>query len=332
MPHAFVTGATGFLGRHLVEALVRENWTVCALHRPTSDIRHLEHPAIRPVPGDVLDPDSMASALKQKTDAVFHVAASTNQWRLNNHYQEQVNVTGTRNVVRAALRHGHGRFVHTSSIAVYGIHHGIITEETPSNALTYGSNYMRTKYLAEKEVEAGIREGLDAVFINPPHIMGRYDRHNWVRLFQLVATDRLPGIPPGRGTFVHAPEVARTHIRAVSRGRTGERYLLGGADASFLEIVQGIGTLLGKQVGDRTMPAWILRMVGWISEWGSRFTRREPDLTPEKVQLVTEELMCGGEKAAQELGHRVIPLGIMLKDTCEWLRENGLLEAAENPD
>ena len=302
MPHAFVTGATGFLGRHIVEQLVREDWTVCALHRPTSDTRHLKHPAIQPVPGDVLDPDSLVSALNQKTDVVFHVAASTNQWRRNNDHQEQVNVTGTRNVVQAALQHGNIRFVHTSSIAVYGIHHGIITEETPSNALERGSNYMRTKYLAEKEVEAGIREGLDAVYINPPHIMGRYDRHNWASLFQLIAVERLPGIPPGRGTFVHAPEVARTHINAVSRGRTGERYLLGGADASFLEIVQGIGKLLGKEVGNRTMPAWILQVVGRMSEWGSWFTRREPDLTPEKVQLVTEELMCGERKSGTGTG------------------------------
>jgi len=325
MQTAFISGATGFLGRHLVEQLVDGGWSVTALHRPAADIRHLQHPRIRLMVGDILEPDSLEQALDRPVNTVFHLAADTSQWKPCNARQTEVNVMGTRNMVRAAAEAGVRRFVHVSSIAVFGVHHGQITESTPSNAVTQGSNYMSSKYLAEMEVEQGIRNGLDAVFVNPPHIMGRYDRHNWSKLFQLIARDRLPGIPPGKGSFVHAPEVARTLIRAAERGRTGERYLLGGTDATFLDVVRGIGSLLGKETGDRTMPAWLLRLLGKVSDLGSRITGREPDLTPEKVQLVTETLTCSGEKAIRELGYAPVPLETMLKDTLEWLQAENLL-------
>lgn len=325
MPHACITGATGFLGRHLTEQLVEAGWSITALCRTTANTDHLQHEQVHVVPGDILDPESLATAMKTRPDAVFHIAASTNQWRRKNADQTRINVTGTRNVVQASLAAGCGRFIHTSSFAIFGIQHGVITEETPSNALEKGSNYMRTKYLAEQEVMVGIEKGLDAVILNPPHIMGRYDRHNWASLYQLIALEKLPGIPPGKGTFVHAPEVARMHLAAVEAGKTGERYLLGGENVTFLELVREIARQLDKPVGNRTTPAWVLRLLGQLSEWSSYLTGREPDLTPEKVQLVTEQLTCDGRKAEQELGCTRIPLETMVTDTIDWLRQEKLL-------
>ncbi len=325
MPAAFVTGATGFLGQHIVENLQGKGWTVIALVRQNSSDDHLKRPGIQTVSGDILDRESLRTGMPENIDVVFHVAASTAQWTPMNQLQHEVNVTGTHNMVETALEKSCGRFIHTSSIAVYGVQHDQITENTPSNALEQGSGYMKTKYLAEQEVETGIRNGLDAVFINPPHIMGRYDRRNWASLIRMIAENKLPGIPPGKGSFSHAPAVARAHINAVEKGRTGERYLLGGTDASFLELIREAGRLLNVPVGDRTTPAWVLRMVGRMSDWISRLTRKEPDLTPEKVQLVTETLTCSGEKARDELDFQPVPITVMLEDTIRWMRSEGLL-------
>src|SRR5207244_2429844 len=101
-------------------------------------------------------------------------------------------------------------------------------------------HYMHTKALAEEEVRAGIGRGLDAVFLNPANIIGPYDRHNWARLILLAAAGKLPTIPPGRGSFCHATEVARAHLAAAERGRTGENYILAGADASFADVFRTI--------------------------------------------------------------------------------------------
>src|SRR5262249_11228670 len=118
---------------------------------------------------------------------------------------------------------------------------------------------MHSKTLAEDEVRAGIARGLDASIMNPTHVIGRYDKNNWARLILLAAEGKLRGIPPGGGSFCHGTEVARAHISAVTRARTGENYLLGGADASFPEVVALVSELIGRRIDRGTVPAPVLR-------------------------------------------------------------------------
>ena len=230
---AFVTGGTGFLGLNLVEQLVAQAWQVTALHRPSSDTRLLRQFPVRLVEGDILDPGSLRRAMPAGVDAVFHVAADISMWSGHADRQTRINVDGTRHVVAAALDAGAGRLVHTSTWNTYGLGQGEISEELPQRGGETGANYDRSKLLAEQEVRAGVARGLDAVIINPSHIMGRYDRKGWPRLIIMAHTRWLPGVPPGAGTFCHAEAVARAHIAAAERGRRGANYLMSGADASF---------------------------------------------------------------------------------------------------
>ena len=155
MTTAFVTGATGFVGVNLVDRLVRDGWEVTALHRASSDLTYLQRFAPGLAVGDVVEADSVLAAMPKDVDAVFHVAASTNFWAVNNSEQTRINVAGTRNVVRAALERGAKRFVHTSSIAAYAPESGtVLREDTPSRAADHWINYFRTKWLAEQEVRA----------------------------------------------------------------------------------------------------------------------------------------------------------------------------------
>jgi nucleoside-diphosphate-sugar epimerase len=121
--------------------------------------------------------------------------------------------------------------------------------------------------------------------------------------------------------------VAAAQLAAWERGRRGHHYLLGGADASFLELVQAIGSLLGRPTPTRTTPAWLSKLAGRLSLWGSYLTGREPDLTPEKATLLSAELLCSSHKAERELGYRPIPLETMLADCHRWLLEQGLLRS-----
>jgi dihydroflavonol-4-reductase len=325
MPTAFVTGATGFLGVNLIHELLADGWRVVALHRPTSDLRRLRGLTVEMVSGTITDADSILRVMPEELDAVFHVAGNTTLWSRRHGEQFRDNVEGTRNVARAALAKGARRFVQTSSVAAFGDHRGRIDESTPSIAARSSINYSRTKWLAEKEVEAAIADGLDAVMINPTHILGPFDDGNWARMFTMVAEDRLPGVPPGRGSFCHVREVARAHISAVEKGRTGERYLLGGADASFLEVVQVIGRLTGRKVPTRTVPEIALKLAGTTRAAKAFFTGREPDLTPEAARMVSKNLTVDSSKAERELGYRPVPLETILTDCYDWLRSEGLL-------
>ena len=325
MPVAFVTGGTGFLGLNLIEQLLAEDWEVVALHRPTSNLKHLREKDIQLVQGSITEPNSLITIFPEKVDAVFHVAGNTNMWSRHNQIQARDNVEGTQNMVAAALKRQVKRFIHTSSTAAYGHHQQRIDEETQSNAIRSPMNYNRTKYLAEMEVRKGIEKGLDALMINPANIIGPYDYHNWSQLFILIDRQKLPGVPPATQTFCHVREVAKAHIKAFYRGKKGGNYILGGAEAEYVTRGKNLGYMLGKQTPKRTTPGWILKLLGRESLLGSYITGKEPDLTPEKAILVTDQILCNSQKAEKELDYHSVPLRDMLDDCYQWMLSEGLI-------
>ena len=327
---AFVSGATGFVGLNLVEALLARGWRVLALHRAGSDLQYLRRLPAERVVGDVTDASSLRRALPPDVDAVFHVAGDTSQWSGANARQSRVNVDGTRNMVGAALERRARRFVHTSSISAYGQIRGRIDERAAQLGGVSPVNYQRSKYLAEQAVRAGIERGLDAVILNPAGILGPYDTRSWARLFFLVAEGRLPGVPPGRTSFCHVREVALAHIAAAERGRSGENYLLGGTDARYQELLREIGDALGKPIPARVTPGWALHAAARVAALWSRVTGRQPTLTPEAAAAVTRELTCDCTKAVHELGLRAVPLRDMVLDCARWLAAEGLLPGVES--
>jgi nucleoside-diphosphate-sugar epimerase len=324
---AFVTGGTGFLGANLVRELVRLGWTAVVLHRRTSDLRALAGLPVRLVEGDVTDPGSLRRALPEGADAVFHLAASLTLWSARHAEQRRVNVDGTRHVVDAALARGARRLVHTSSVAAYGEHDGVVSEETPSTASRARTNYGRTKWLAEQEVRRGLAAGLDAVIVNPANMMGPFDRGGWSRVFFLLARGALPVLYPGRASWCHVREVVRAEIAAVDRGRRGANYLLGGADASYAEYIGIAAGLLGRPGPARVLPRPALRALAAVATLPSLLTRREPPITPEVAELITRDSLCTSARAEGELGYRPTPLREMMEDSHRWLVAEGLLPA-----
>lgn len=322
---AYVTGSSGFLGLNLVEQLVLRGWRVVALHRAGSELKYLRQLAAERVEGDIGDRASLAHTLPRNVDAVFHVAGSTNLWSRGNAEQDRVNIEGTRNVVDAALAAGARRLVHTSTISVYGLQSGRIDESAAQLGRDSWINYQRSKFLAEEEVRAGAARGLHAVIMNPSSIIGRYDRASWARMILLIHAGKLPGVPPGAVSFCHAGEVARAHIAAAERGTRGANYLLGGTDASFLELVRAIGAELGKPVPARATPAWLLRTLAAAGGALASVTGRQPTLTPETAALVSRSLQCDCSKAMRELGFQAVPLRTMVEESCRWLRQEGFL-------
>ena len=316
---AFVTGGTGFLGLNLIQHLTEQGWQVTALHRPSSDLAYLKRFPVTLAAGEIEEAASLERAMPDGLDAVFHVAGDVSFWSGHRARQRRTNVQGTRNVAAAARRKGARRFIHTSTIAVYGTPPGPFDEASPHLGKVSPVGYLHSKALAEEEVRQAISEGLDAVILNPANIVGPYDLNNWSRLFRLVAEGKLPGVPPGRAPFCHVAEVARAHLAAWERGRTGENYILAGTDVSYLEAFTIVGALLECPVPTTPIPAFALNLAGHLSEWESRLTRREPDLTPEMATLLSRTILCRSDKAARELGFQTVPLQTMFEDCHQWL-------------
>ena len=325
MKRAFVTGGTGFVGLNLIQLLLERGWQATTLHRPSSNLKYLGRFDVQRVEGDIGDPESVRQTMPGDLDAVFHVAANTNFWSRHNTRQTRDNVDGTRNVVGAALERGARRFIHTSSIAAYGLHDGPIDEETPQAGPSSWINYLRTKGLAEVEVRRGIERGLDAVIINPSNIIGPYDLHSWSTMIYLADAGRLKGAPPGSGSFCHVREVVQAHLAAVDRGRTGENYLLGGTETSYFEMVRIIAELTGCRVPTKPTPAWLLHLLARLSTWSYPITRKRPHLTPESATVMCRDMICRTDKAVRELSYRPVPLRTMLEDCHRWMAEEGRL-------
>jgi dihydroflavonol-4-reductase len=225
---ALVTGATGFLGLNLVRQLTDAGWEVIALHRPGSELTYLRRFPVR-LAEATLQAESLQRAVPDGLDALFHAAADISSWHRHRDRQTRANVDGTRHLVEAAIRQGVLKFVHTSTTGVYGLPGQPFDEAAPHLGRGSGFHYQHTKALAEDEVRRGIDRGLDAVILNPANIVGPYDVHSsWSRLIRLAVEGKLPAVPPGRCSFCHAAEVARAHVAAAERGRTGENYILAG--------------------------------------------------------------------------------------------------------
>lgn len=326
MKHAFVTGGTGFLGANLIEQLIADGWRVTAMYRHGSNIARLRELGAKPVQAALGDAGSLRAAIPENIAAVFHAAANTSMWRGGNVQQWRDNVEGSANIARVAREKKAGRLIVTSSISAYGYHRDSINESSPQLADDPRYGYLYTKKRTELAVREEIERGLDAVFLNPCAIVGKYDTSSWAQTFFMIENDQLPGVPPGQGSFCHAGAVARAHINAFHRGRCGENYILAGTDASFLEFFGRIAVLLDKPVPQRTTPAIVIQTVGCLSDLWSRVTGREPKVTPEKAALITRRVVASSAKAKRELDYQTgMDLDGMLRECRDWLMEQGLL-------
>ena len=324
MSIAFVTGGTGFLGINLVRELVARGDQVIAIHRPTSDTRRLASTGATLVTCGLDDVDGLARAMPQGVDVVYHVAGDISWWSRHAERQRKTNVEGTRNVVAAALRQGVKRFIHTSSIVAFGVHDTVIREDTPSNAEETRYGYVRTKYQGEREVLRGVEQGLAAVIMNPANVIGPFDVTGWSRAILMTERGKLPAVPPGKGSFCHAVEVVRALIAAASRGRVGEHYLLGGADATFGELGAAIARRLGRRP-PRVAPAFAIRLLGAANDAVSLLTGKEAGITRENADYFCRTALCDSRKAIAELGYVARPLEDMVDDAVAWLRSEGYL-------
>lgn len=321
MPVAFVTGASGFLGQHLVDALRAEDWQVLALCRPGA-VPPPSRPGVEWVAADLTAWRQVRNVMPAGVDAVFHAAYNISLWQGDAEVQTRLNVFGTRNVARAALETRAKRFIHSSSIVAYGLHGGIITEETPSRAARSGINLVRSMAHGEREVRRALRQGLPAVILNPAHLLGARDAHGWGRILQLVQNRRVIAAAAGGGSFCHVRAVAAAHVQAVRNGRVGQNYLMGGVDLTYLKLLRLVGERLGKSTLPWSMPKSLLSGYARVEELLFPALNRPPDFTRDMIELFAAHSYCRSRKAMEELGYQPASLEEMLDDCIAWLRHD----------
>jgi dihydroflavonol-4-reductase len=323
-----VTGATGFIGSAVVKRLLSAGHDVRVLVRPGSDRRNLDGLPVDIVQGDLTDTASLSHALKGCA-VLFHVAADYRLWVPRPNAMYATNVGGTRNVMLAALAAGVERVVYTSSVATLGhkTDGSPADEETPSTQKEMIGHYKRSKFQAEAEVRQLFRErGLPAVIVNPSTPVGPGDIKPTPtgRVIVEAVSGRMPAYVDTGLNLVHVDDVAAGHLLALERGKTGERYILGGMNMTLKEILHEISRITGRPAPRVRLPHNLVLPVAMLLEgWARLFRGKEPRVTVDGVRMARKRMFFSSEKAKYELGYNPRPVGEGLRDAVEWFRSSG---------
>ncbi|MEJ2374087.1 MAG: NAD-dependent epimerase/dehydratase family protein [Pseudolabrys sp.] len=325
---ALVTGASGFVGSAVARALNARGAQVRALVRASSPQAHLAGLDIEFVTGDLRDAESVRRAMAG-VRWLFHVAADYRLWARDPNEIVENNVTGTRIVMEEAQRADVKRIVYTSSVATLECRgKGEPADESRQvpEGETIGA-YKRSKLLAEQVVEQMVERGLPAVIVNPSTPIGPRDVKPTPtgRLILEAAAGRVPAFVDTGLNMVHVDDVAEGHIAALERGQVGERYILGGQNASLSEILATVADQTGRPAPRVKIPRAVIYPIAYAAEAVANRTGREPFVTVDGLRMSKKRMFFTAAKAERELGYRARPYAEGIKDAIDWFRQAGHL-------
>jgi len=331
---AFVTGATGFLGSHVARVLAEQGAELRLLVRPTSDLRNIDGLNADRAVGDLRDAASIAKALAG-CDVVFHVAADYRLWVRGRDSNEMYrsNVEGTRSLLEAARKQGVRRVVYTSSVATMGFTSGISSknghvadEQSPVGIADMIGHYKRSKFMAEQAAIEAARSGVDVVIVNPTTPIGERDIKPTPtgRIVVDFLKRKFPAYVETGLNLVDATECARGHVQAVEKGRSGERYILGGENLTLKQILDRLAAITNLPSPTVKLPYVFAFAAGVVDEMVTgRLLGREPRATIDAVRMGRKMMFVSSAKAERELGWRTVPVDGALRRSVEWFRANG---------
>jgi dihydroflavonol-4-reductase len=323
----FLTGATGFLGSHVARVLAESGADLRLLVRSSSDPRNIQDLKADRVVGDLRDPASLESAMAG-CEVVFHVAADYRLWVRDPEQMYRSNVEGTRAILDAARKNRVRRVVYTSSVATMGFtSNGHSADE--SSPVTLGDMigpYKRSKFMAEEIALAAGRNGMDVVVVNPSTPVGERDIKPTPtgRIVVDFLKRKFPAYVDNGLNLVDATECARGHVAALEKGRSGERYILGGENLTLKQILDKLAAITGLPSPTIRVPYVMALATGVVDEIVTgRILRKEPRATIDAVRMGRKKMFVSSAKAERELGWKTLPVDDALGRAVEWFQANG---------
>ena len=322
---AFVTGATGFVGSHVVRALLAQGASLRLLVRASSNLRNIESLPAERVIGDLRDPASLDKAISG-CEVVFHVAADYRLWVRDPDQMYRANVDGTKAVLEAARKNSVRRVVYTSSVATMGFtgNGHLADEDSPVSLGNMIGPYKRSKFLAEQVALDAGRGGMDVVVVNPTTPVGEQDIKPTPtgRIVVDFLKRKFPAYVDTGLNLVDVRECARGHLAALEKGRSGERYILGGENLTLKQILDKLAALTGLPSPKVKVPYVMALATGVVDEVVTgRILGREPRATIDAVRMGRKKMFVSSAKAERELGWKSLPVDDALRRAVDWFRQ-----------
>ena len=301
------------------------------LVRSSSNPKNIEDLQADRAVGDLCDPASLEKAISG-CDAVFHVAADYRLWVRDPQQMYRANVEGTRAILEAARRNGVRRVVYTSSVATMGFHNDeqLAHEDSPVTLANMIGHYKRSKFLAEEVAMEAARNGHDVVVVNPTTPVGEQDIKPTPtgRIILDFLKKKFPAYVDTGLNFVDVSECARGHIAAHEKGRSGQRYILGGENLTLKQILDKLSIITGLPSPKIKVPYFVALAAGVVDQVVTGYIRgREPRATIDAVRMGRKKMFVSSDKAERELGWKIVPVDHALRRAATWFQSNGYVNA-----
>lgn len=317
----FITGATGYVGNQLARQLLQQGEELSLLVRDPQSVNLPAGKNVSIFKGDITDEESITRAIRGCTH-VYHCAAIAKFGSSAREKFYSVNVTGTKNILDAAVQARVQKIVFTSSAAVFGPSLNIPLTENDPRIESFESDYDFSKHLAENKVREFISRGLNAVIVNPSRVYGpgpaTYS-NAVTRMIQYLLTKKIlffPKIDEYRTNYCYINDVVNGHILAMEKGVAGENYILGGENISYAELLNTVTNQAAVKTRVVRMPVGFVKKIALLSQLMNRNT----ELTPSLITRFAKNRMLDSKKAMNCLGYKVTSFNEGIQHTIDFLK------------
>tara|TARA_B100000700_G_scaffold331358_1_gene463457 strand:- start:4404 stop:5384 length:981 start_codon:yes stop_codon:yes gene_type:complete len=320
-----VTGATGYIGPFLIDRLKQDGHNVTILVRKQEDFSTLTSKGFKCILGDLVNKESL-KGIFNNIDILYHLANIASWWLPRKQDYYDINVGGTINLLDEARQSKLIKIIYTSSVAAIRQPYGDIATEDSLHQGDFESDYSKSKYLVEVEIDKYKKLGLPIVTLNPGVVTGPNDFKTFGKTVIAISNGKMNSkfFPNSYIPLVYIDDVINLMIKAINI-ENGKKYIVVGENIKIGDVFDKICKIMNKDKINKVTPELYLYFLAYFSELISFFTRKKPFLAIDGLKAIKIGAIASNEKSIKELGFNYHTAEEILAKSIEWYKKNNYI-------